>query len=250
MQQVFVEDTQVQENIITVTGEDAHHLSNVLRMKAGETLRISNQSGESFLCEIREISNEGVVCEIAQRNYKETELKGEIILFQALPKGERLEFVTQKATELGVSEIYPVAMDFCVTKWDAGKAEKKRARYQAISDAAAKQSKRSKLSKFNGVVSFEEALNIAREKADIILLPYENEEGMAGSKRALAKIKKDSKVAIFIGPEGGFSEKEIEKAKDDATLLSLGKRILRTDTAAILAVGMVMLQMEFDDDIS
>lgn len=250
MQQVFVEDTDVKDNLITVTGEDAHHLSNVLRMKAGETLRISNQNGESFLCEISEVSSEEILCKIVERNYKETELKGEIILFQALPKGERLEFVTQKATELGVSEIYPVAMDFCVTKWEANKADKKRARYQAISDAAAKQSKRSKLSVFNGVVSFDEALKIAKEKADIILLPYENEEGMAGSKKALDKIKKDTKVAIFIGPEGGFSEKEIEKAKDTAEFLSLGKRILRTDTAAVLSVGMVMLQMELDDDIS
>lgn len=250
MQQVFVEDTQIEENLITVVGEDAHHLSNVLRMKMGETLRISNQSGESFLCEIKETNSDTVLCEIIERNYKETELKGEIILFQALPKGERLEFVTQKATELGVTEIYPVAMDFCVTKWEANKAEKKRARYQAIADAASKQSKRSKLTMFNSVVTFDEALKIAKDKADIILLPYENEEGMTGSKKALDKIKKDTKVAIFIGPEGGFSEKEIEKAKDSAELLSLGKRILRTDTAAILSVGMVMLQMELDDDIS
>lgn len=250
MQQVFVEDSDVQDNLIKVAGEDAHHLSNVLRMKIGEMLRISNQSGESFLCEVSQISQEEVLCEIVERNYKETELKGEILLFQALPKGERLEFVTQKTTELGVTEIYPVAMDFCITKWEPSKAAKKQARYQAIADAAAKQSKRSKLVKFNSVVSFDEALKLAKEKADIILLPYENEEGMVGSKKALDEIKKDTRVAIFIGPEGGFSEKEIEKAKSDAKLLSLGKRILRTDTAAVLAVGMVMLKMELDDDIS
>ena len=254
MQQVFVEDAAVRENTVTITGEDARHLAGVVRIKNGEKVRISTQGGESFLGTVILASKDEVVCEITERSLADTELKGEILLFQALPKGDRLDFIVQKVVELGASAVYPVTMDYCITKWESSKISKKVSRYQAIAEAAAKQSKRSRLPVFESPVNFREALSIAKERCDVLLLPYENEKGMAGTLETIEKIKPESKVAIFIGPEGGFSEKEIELAKGEAEFLSLGRRILRTDTAAILAVGYVMMkmeaEMETDHDLS
>ena len=137
----------------------------------------------------------------------------------------------------------PVAMKYCVVKLDAKKAGNKVKRWQAISESAAKQSKRSRIPEVHAVMNFKDAVEYAKLQ-DMILVPYENERGMEATREALKKVKPGQSISVFIGPEGGFSEEEIDALRQDAEVLSLGKRILRTDTAAICAMSMLMLELE------
>ncbi len=245
MQQIFIEELLKPNQTFTVSGEDARHLSLVLRMNVGEILRVSALAGENFLCEITEI-NKDTVTFIVKEEVPSTELDTKIYLFQAIPKGDRMETVISKAVELGVHEIIPVEMKYCVVKLDEKKKEKRIARYNAIAESAAKQSKRSYIPKVCDVMTFLDALKYAKEK-DLFLLPYESKEGMAATLDALKEVAKAKSIAIMIGPEGGFSQEEIEAAKSDAKIISLGSRILRTDTASITAMSMVMLALEMKE---
>lgn len=244
MYQFFVDDAQIGKEFITITGSDVNHIKNVLRMKPGEKIRVSNQKGQDYFCSIIELGDDFVQADILDSEAANTELSSKIYLFQALPKGDRMETVIQKAVELGVHEIIPVAMKYCVVKLDAKKAENKRKRWQAIAESAAKQSKRSLIPVVHEVMSFNEALSYAKE-CKVNLVPYENERGMEATKEAVLELKKDDTISVMIGPEGGFSEEEIELVKEEnMKIISLGKRILRTDTAAIATLSMLMLQLE------
>ena len=183
------------------------------------------------------------MADILDEEAPDTELPSRIYLFQGLPKGDRMEYIIQKAVELGVYEIIPVAMKYCVVKLDAKKAGNKVKRWQAISESAAKQSKRSRIPEVHAVMNFKDAVEYAKLQ-DMILVPYENERGMEATREALEKVKPGQSISVFIGPEGGFSEEEIDTLRQDAEVLSLGKRILRTDTAAICAMSMLMLELE------
>ena len=244
MYQFFVDDAQIGKEFITIIGSDVNHIKNVLRMKPGEKIRVSNQKGQDYFCSIIELGDDFVQADILDSEAANTELSSKIYLFQALPKGDRMETVIQKAVELGVHEIIPVAMKYCVVKLDAKKAENKRKRWQAIAESAAKQSKRSLIPVVHEVMSFKEALSYAKE-CKVNLVPYENERGMEATQEAVLELKKDDTISVMIGPEGGFSEEEIELVKEEnMKIISLGKRILRTDTAAIATLSMLMLQLE------
>lgn len=244
MYQFFVDDAQIGKEFITIIGSDVNHIKNVLRMKPGEKIRVSNQKGQDYFCSIIELGDDFVQADILDSEAANTELSSKIYLFQALPKGDRMETVIQKAVELGVHEIIPVAMKYCVVKLDAKKAENKRKRWQAIAESAAKQSKRSLIPVVHEVMSFKEALSYAKE-CKVNLVPYENERGMEATKEAVLELKKDDTISVMIGPEGGFSEEEIELVKEEnMKIISLGKRILRTDTAAVATLSMLMLQLE------
>ena len=155
-----------------------------------------------------------------------------------------MELIIQKAVELGVHSVIPVEMKRCVVKLEEKKKKSRRERWQAIAESAAKQSKRSRIPEVGEVLSYQAAMTMAGEM-DLFLLPYENERGMAATKEALETIRPGMKVAILIGPEGGFDPKEVDKAVEKgARSISLGRRILRTETAAITAVGMCMLHIE------
>ncbi len=243
MQQVFVNADRKTEDHITITGNDARHLSKVVRLRIGEKLRVSTSEGESFLCETESIDEDRVTVRVLEA-VAETELPNKIYLFQAIPKGSRFETVIEKTVELGVFEIIPVAMKHCVVKWDDKKSEAKVRRLQAIAESAAKQSKRSRIPEVKSVMSYREALSYAKSVADVMLFPYENKDGMEATEAALNKVTPGNSVSIFIGPEGGFSDEEYDLAKESMDVISLGERILRTDTAAIVAVAMVMLNAE------
>lgn len=244
MYQFFVDDAQIGKEFITITGSDVNHIKNVLRMKPGEKIRVSNQKGQDYFCSILELGDDFVQADILDSEAANTELSAKIYLFQALPKGDRMETVIQKAVELGVHEIIPVAMKYCVVKLDAKKAENKRKRWQAIAESAAKQSKRSLIPVVHEVMSFKEALSYAKE-CRVNLVPYENERGMEVTGEAFSELQKDDTISVMIGPEGGFSEEEIELVKEEnMKIISLGKRILRTDTAAIATLSMLMLHLE------
>lgn len=245
MYQFFVEDSQIGREFITITGPDVNHIKNVLRMKAGEKIRISNQKGRDYFCEIAEMTDSFVQADILHEDAASTELPSKIYLFQGIPKGDRMENVIEKAVELGVYEIIPVAMKYCVVKLDAKKEAAKVARWQKQAEAAAKQSKRSIIPKIHSVMSYNEAAAYAME-CDVRLVPYENEKGMQGTKEALSKIKAGESVSVMIGPEGGFAEDEIALVRDKMQVISLGKRILRTDTAGIAVMSMLMLELEME----
>ncbi len=243
MHQFFIEDSQIGKEYVTITGADVKHIRNVLRMRQGERIRVSSQSGENYFCSIAEIGEEFVQADIISKDAPGTELPSKIYLFQALPKGDRMETVIEKAVELGVYEIIPVAMKYCVVRLDEKKAMNKVKRYQAIAESAAKQSKRSMIPHIHEVMSYKEAVAYAKN-CDVCIVPYENEMGMAGTAEVLNKIKPGRSVSIIIGPEGGFAEEEIAAVRDTMEVISLGKRILRTDTAAIAAMSIVMLTLE------
>ena len=237
------------ENGYMISGGDYNHIKNVLRKNVGDKFLVSD-NGESHLCEIEKIEEDFILVKIIERNYNDTSLPIELYLFEGLPKADKLELIIQKAVELGVSGIIPVEMENCVVKLDQKKKSTKLSRWQSIAEAAAKQSKRNIIPTVFPVTEYKTVLeNI--NKLDLLLVPYECAEGMKSTKNALLKLKKGMKIGILIGPEGGFSLNEIEKAKSwGAEIISLGKRILRTETAAITALSMCMLysETELTDD--
>ena len=243
MYQFFVEDGQISEHDVVIEGSDVNHIKNVLRMKCGEKIRISSASGRNFFCQVAEISGEVVRADIIEELEENTELPNEIYLFQGLPKSDKMELIIQKAVELGAHAIIPVAMKNCVVKLDDKKAASKVARWQEIAKSAAKQSKRSLIPQVEIPMSYKLAVERAKE-LDIILVPYENEHGMQATREVMASIKPGQSIGIFIGPEGGFDMSEIALVEEDAHLISLGNRILRTETAGLATLAMLIYQLE------
>lgn len=245
MYQFFVPQNQIQDKIIRITGPDVNHIKNVLRMKPGEEIAVSNGvDGREYRCGILEIQDEQIVCELRFIKEEGVELPSKIYLFQGLPKSDKMEFIIQKAVELGVFEIIPVASKRTVVKLDEKKEKNKRNRWQGIAEAAAKQSKRRIIPQVKGVMSFETAVGYA-SKMDIKIIPYELAEGMEDTKAIIGSLRDNQSVAVFIGPEGGFDEKEIQAAVQNGLQpITLGKRILRTETAGLTVLAWIMYQLE------
>ena len=246
MQRFFVEPHQIDEEAhqIHITGSDVNHISNVLRMKTGEELWISDGSKYEYRCTIESFEPDEVLLHIVYSQEPEYELPCRIYLFQGLPKADKMELIIQKAVELGAYEIIPVETKRCVVKLDGRKSAKKTARWQQIAESAAKQSKRMLIPNVHEVLTFREALKYA-ESMDVRLVPYELARGMHETKEILAGIEPGQSVGIFIGPEGGFEEKEIEAAiEGGAKPITLGRRILRTETAGLAILSVLMFQLE------
>lgn len=245
MHRFFVEPWQVGEKEIRIQGSDVNHIKNVLRMKPKEEILISSGENTEYTCYIEEIQEEEIVAHIMYAQEAGYELSSKLYLFQGLPKSDKMELIIQKAVELGVCEIIPVASKRAVVKLDKKKEEKKLARWQAISESAAKQSKRMYVPKIQGVKTFAEAVEYAKV-LDVVLLPYELAKGMKQTKEIVGNIQKGQSVGIFIGPEGGFEEAEVELAvqKTDAHVITLGKRILRTETAGLAVLSVLMFALE------
>ena len=243
MYNFFVDDSARVGDSFQITGADYNHIRNVLRMRPGDTFLVSC-GGESHLCELERFEETEVVAAIKEEGYQDTELPVELYLFQGLPKSDKMELIIQKTVELGAAGVIPVEMKRCVVKLEEKKKKSRRERWQAIAESAAKQSKRSRIPEVGEVLSYRAAMDLAAGM-DLFLLPYENERGMAATKEALEAIRPGMKVAILIGPEGGFDPKEVALAEEKgARSISLGRRILRTETAAITSVGMCMLHIE------
>lgn len=245
MYQFFVEPSQINDNTVIIMGEDVNHIRNVLRMKVGEELSVSNgQDGREYRCGIERFENDRVVCTLRFIKEDGVELSSRIHLFQGLPKADKLEFIIQKAVELGVYEIVPVAAHRSVVKLDAKKAAQKTARWQAIAEAAAKQSKRGILPLVSEPVSFAQAIKQAASM-EVKLIPYELAGDMDRTKKLVESLPENTDIAVFIGPEGGFEESEIKAAKEAGfTPITLGKRILRTETAGLVVLAWIMYQLE------
>ncbi|WP_028236052.1 RsmE family RNA methyltransferase [Pseudobutyrivibrio sp. MD2005] len=242
MQQIFVNETPV-DNKFIITGEDMHHLVRVVRLKRGEVIRVSvSSTGDNYLCSVSDITDKELTVDVNEQ-VPSTELPNRIYLFQAIPKGDRMETIIEKCVELGVYEIIPVQMKNCIVKLDDKKKKSKLARYNTVAATAAKQSKRSIIPEVHDFMTFKEAYNYALD-LDVLLLPFESKNGMKDTFDVLDSLEKGQSIGIFIGPEGGFDSSEIDLVQDTCKLISLGKRILRTDTAAICTLSMLMIKCE------
>lgn len=245
MRQFFVESEQVGAETIRIVGEDARHIGQVLRMKSGEQLRVSDRQGRDFFCQVEQVEREAVTVRILYQDHESRELPVRISLFQGLPKGDKMELVIQKAVELGASEVVPVRSRRCVVKLDAHREAKKLARWRAIAESAAKQSGRGILPQIHDSMDFGKALEYAQE-LDSVLIPYELCDAIDESQHIVQRAVRQNSIGIFIGPEGGFERSEVEAAvRSGAQPVSLGKRILRTETAGLAVLSVLMFLIEW-----
>lgn len=240
----FADQSQIDESVITITGDDVNHIKNVLRMKPGEQALISNRVDRDYLCEITELTGASVLFRIIEEMKESTELPARITLFQCLPKGDKMELIIQKAVELGVYRIVPVAARRCVVKLDAKKEAARLKRWNLIAESAAKQSKRVVIPEVLPVMGFSEAV-AAMKELDKAFIPYECARGIEGSRQQISSVGPGMSIGVIIGPEGGFEEDEAASAVEaGAAEITLGRRILRTETAGLCILSILMFQLE------
>ena len=245
MYRFFVEPSQIQDKKIIIMGNDVNHIKNVLRMKIGEEIAVSNGvDNREYRCGIEEYTESEVICTLRFIKEDGVELPAKIYLFQGLPKADKMELVIQKAVELGVYEVIPVAVKRCVVKLDEKKAAAKITRWQGIAEAAAKQSKRGVIPVVHDVMDMREAVEHARNM-DVKIIPYEMAGDMRHTKSVIEAVKPGERIAVFIGPEGGFEESEVQQAvAAGIEPVTLGRRILRTETAGMTVLSWLMYHLE------
>lgn len=248
MPKFFVAGNQINNNKITIIGDDVNHIKNVLRQKSGDKITICDISKEQdYLCEIDKIEEKSIDCNIIEKLENNTESNVKVTIFQGLPKADKMELVIQKSVELGVYDITPLQMKRCVVKLNEKDKLKKIQRWQKISEVAAKQCGRNIIPKINNIVNVKEVCNLCNEY-DIVLIAYENEKENTLKKelKNLKKLDKEEiKVAVIIGPEGGIAPEEIEMFEEnEAKIITLGNRILRTETVALSVLSIIMYELE------
>lgn len=244
MYRFFAEPSRIGEKEIVLKGPDVNHIRNVLRMRPGEEILVGDGEGGEYRCVLNELSEEEIRAGILWKLDGNAELPCEITLFQGLPKSDKMDLIVQKCVELGVFRVTPVSTRRTVVKLDAKKEENRRKRWESISESAAKQSGRGIVPEITGVMSFPEAL-LEAKKLDVCLIPYERAENMSRTREVLSAIPKGASVGIFIGPEGGFEEAEVEEALAlGAKAITLGRRILRTETAGMAVLAMLGYLLE------
>ena len=246
MQKFFVEENEIENDKIVIIGEDVKHISSVLRMQKGEQILIgSKETLETYLTEIEQIEKEKVVAKIIEKLDTQTESNVEIDLYQGLPKADKMELIIQKTTEIGISKVIPVDMVRCIVKLDEKDAKKKIERWQKVAEGAAKQSKRSKIPEIKNKIKIKDLENIISQY-DAFIVAYE-EENEITLKQELKRLKEQEKykIGILVGPEGGITKEEIEKLTSyNAKVVTLGKRILRTETAPIVLTSNIIYELE------
>ena len=247
MYQFFVEPDQIDVagKSVIIRGADVNHIKNVLRMRPGEEVAVSNGiDGREYRCGILALEEDCVRLELRFIKEDGVELPAKIYLFQGLPKADKMELIIQKAVELGAFQVIPVAMKRSVVRLDDKKAAKKADRWNSIAESAAKQAGRSRIPEVTMPLSYKEALKMA-EELDVTLLPYELAGGMEVTREVIRQIKSGQSVGIFIGPEGGFEPEEVDAAVSmGARVITLGRRILRTETAGLATLAILMFELE------
>ena len=246
MHHFFVNPEQVEDGLIRITGSDVNHIKNVLRIRQGEEMLVSDGTGRDYLCQAEEIAGQEVTVRILETEEEGRELPSRIWLFQGLPKSDKMEFIIQKAVELGAAGIVPVSTRNTVVKLDPKKEEAKVKRWQAIAESAAKQSKRSLVPRVSGIMTLKEAFDYVESQGfSVRLIPYEHEAGMDGTKTELDAAGPGQDIAVFIGPEGGCDDREIALALSKGVRpTGLGRRILRTETAGLALLSVLMMRLE------
>lgn len=244
MHHFFVTPQQISGDKIRIEGGDVNHMKNVLRMKLHEKAEISDGESRTYLCEVEAYEEDVAVLHILEEMEADTEPASKLYLFQGLPKSDKMELIVQKAVELGVYQVIPVAMKRSVVRLDDKKAAKKADRWNSIAESAAKQAGRSRIPEVTMSLSYKEALKMA-EELDVTLLPYELAGGMKVTREVIRQIKSGQSVGIFIGPEGGFEPEEVDAAVSmGAKVITLGRRILRTETAGLATLAILMFELE------
>lgn len=244
MNRFFVTSDQIAGDILTVTGPDAHHIVHVLRLKKGDDFEAADETGLVHTCRIEREETDEITARVLFSEPGQSELPNRIVLFMGLPRFEKMELIIQKAVELGVASVVPVVTARTVVRFDDKKAAAKRARWQTIAEAAAKQSKRTVVPDVLPVMSFEEAVRYATGTLDKVFIPYEKAKDSGLSRERISLVKKGESLGIFIGPEGGFEEEEAAYARTNgAEFLTLGPRVLRCETAAIATLSILMFHL-------
>lgn len=249
MYRFFVEEGQLNQREIMLSAQDYNHIHNVLRMKVGDEVLLCDGGDKEYLCEITEFdtSLQKVLLAVTDVFGNARELPAKITLFQGYPKGDKMETIIQKAVELGAHSVVPVMMKRCVVKLDEKKSRKKVERLQSIALSAAKQAKRGIIPEVLDVMSMAKAIDCAKDY-DLILVPYENANGMQYAKEVIKSANRYERIAVFIGPEGGFEETEVAMLEAiGGKTISLGHRILRTETAGMTVLSLLMFQLEQDE---
>lgn len=244
MHRFFVDNcSDIKDNII-IDGSDVNHIKNVLRLRCGEHILVSNGNGMDYECSIVEIDTDTVTAKVLDVFKNAAELPVNITLFQGMPKQDKLELIIQKSVELGVREIVPVITKRSVVKIDEKKAGKKIERYNSIAESAGKQSGRGIIPEVKEFMTFKQAIEYAKT-LEMNIIPYEEAEGMAYSREVIKDIKNHKSLGIFIGPEGGFAKEEVELSMSmGAKCITLGNRILRTETAGLAVLSIIMFEID------
>lgn len=249
MPKFFISQEQQKKDKINIIGNDINHIKNVLRKKVGETIVVCNKEvKKDYLCTIEKIENDYIECKIEKELESNVESNIKVTIMQGIPKKDKMELIIQKSVELGAYEIIPIEMERCVVKLQEKDKIKKVERWQKISEVAAKQCGRDFIPNIKEIISIKNICNLLPEY-DIVLLAYENEEKTT-IKEVLKSVKEkfnnqEIKIAIIIGPEGGISPKEVEMLKEKGVItISLGKRILRTETVALNVLSVIMYELE------
>ena len=242
MPRFFVSTEQIEQGSVCITGDDAWHIARSLRMAVGEGITVCDMQGSVHECTLVSITDNRVVASIDSTASAESESPVRIVLYQALPKGDKMDVIVQKAVEMGVFEIVPFFSERCVSRPDSKSLEKKCARWQRIALEAAKQCGRGIVPKIGEALSFSQMLERASE-ASLSCFCYEG-EGTRSVKDVLGTAKDVSDISLIVGSEGGFSEKEAEEAAKQLTLVGLGKRILRCESAPGFALACISYQFE------
>ena len=249
MNRFFVSDISESNKEVVITSSDVNHIVNVLRLGVGDEIMVSDGSSRDYLCRIKEFDTKFVIAEIIDVFDSNAELPAYIYLYQGFPKGDKFETIIQKCVELGVHEIIPVMMERTIVKLDDKKRQKKVERFNGISASAAKQSRRGIIPEVTGFMSMKEA--ISRASTGLILVPYESAEGMDYSRKVINEVAdgvrggKIKNISVFIGPEGGFADSEVKALEEaGAKIISLGHRILRTETAGMTVMSILSYMLD------
>jgi len=246
MRVFFTDRSDVSDKTVVLTGDNYHHIKNVLRLAKGDEILVKTGGNLSYLCSVSEFEENKVICSVKDIFEADTELPIRVSVFQGIPKGDKMELVIQKCTELGASEIIPVMTERSIVRLDDKKKKSKLARWEKVALGASEQSRRSKVCLVSEPVTFEEALAKAAD-FDHLIFPYECAEGFAFTRKVFSEIMPGESVALFIGPEGGFSNKEAQLAEAAGVkTVTLGRRILRTETAAIFVLSVLGFLTEAD----
>ena len=246
MLHIFVDPEQMQGDLLHVTGKDVNHIKNVMRLRPGDEISVrTGQDEREYRYGIEAFTDSEVICRLRFVKEADVELPVKVYLFQGLPKADKMDLIVQKAVELGAAQIIPVQMRRSIVKLDGAKKAKRTQRWQTIAEAAAKQSRRAVVPLVREPMSMEEAVRFAVQNTETRLLPYELQEEDGSTRELMEGIREGSSLSIFIGPEGGFEPGEVEMAREAGILpISLGRRILRTETAAMVVLSWLIYRFE------
>jgi 16S rRNA (uracil1498-N3)-methyltransferase len=247
MQRYFIPEENWNNDMVVIDGDDAHHIIRVMRMQIDDKIICNPPHSKAAICIIKQIGNDTITAEVVEWMEKDAELPVQVTIAQGLPKGDKMDWILQKGTELGATAFIPFQSERSVVKWDAKKAEKKLVRYAKIVKEASEQTHRNQLPEIKPAMSLKQLIEESTTY-QVRLIAYEEEAKTASFQsfaNIVSKLKAGDKILICIGPEGGFSPVEVDSLKEHSFLpVRLGPRILRTETAALYALASISYHLE------